>query len=957
MKNESAGSSLASSGLLSRLQEWCMAHPGAIAVDTGTKQLRYSELDQQTAVLTNMLHAAGCLPGDVLAVLTEDRLAVVQIMLGILRAGGVFTPFDIETPLEQLRQRITWLQPGFLLTTDNNLPLACELASSLTGTCKVINVSNINQADCSQVASNSPAPANSPDYIYFTSGSTSQPKAIAGRLSSLAGKIDWEIETFGIPPEFRVSQLIAPTFDPWFRDVFVPLNAGGTICIPPEQPSRLDPERLLEWIREQKIQLIHCGPTLLSGLLSTPARIRELPDLKYVLLSGESLHVSTVARWRRRFGKRVRLVNLFGSTEATMIQFYHPVEKEDLNRGFIPIGRPLPDTKIELLNSKGGICTRGEAGEICIAGPALGMGYYRDKTATNKSFVVLNPVGNRREIFYRTGDFAIEFEPDMFRFMGRKDDQVKIRGVRVEPREVEDTLTGYPLVAMCAVITKEDTKGDLSLVACIVPETEYPPAVPEMRTYLRNRLPAEYLPASFVILKELPLTETGKIDRNTLSASVDALPVETGKLVPPRNALEAELTSLWLAALGLEHLSVEDHFLDLGGHSLSAARIANEIHTQLGLKLSIREIFDYPTIAAQAMQLEQQRKNMGNSSSCSAYPTSRRSIHAHSVGKDTRNIFACPQSPSILFGKRRCNLVIVTGLKELESFERIAGWVEELDSTIQTRVVESLSEQAMRSPYLPTLFFSTSLIKSKSKTPGKVFCGFPLSKSEEYTILSKAGVPVPCWSVLEEGVSPDLGNFGDYVIRKPDYGAKGAEVRIVRRDRVRWKSVTTSATGLSPKLLVQDFIYTGPWPVSYRVNTLFGQVLYAMRITGNRNRPSLNGPQDFSTRGSGNSVSIVSNTRDSAADLCMDPEIIRFGEHAAQVFPDLPVLGVDILKEAETGELFVTEVNSLGHNWNFTQDFRETFKLDIENQFNGMRKAAYILAEQTQKHASLEINS
>lgn len=224
-------------------------------------------------------------------------------------------------------------------------------------------------------------------------------------------------------------------------------------------------------------------------------------------------------------------------------------------------------------------------------------------------------------------------------------------------------------------------------------------------------------------------------------------------------------------------------------------------------------------------------------------------------------------------------------------------------------------------------------------------------------ILAKAGIAVPRWVALRENEMPNLAGFGEYVVRKPDYGAKGAEVRIVKRERVRWKRVVTSAAGPSPTLLVQEFIYTGPWPVSYRVNTLFGRVLYCIRITANRNRPVLRGANDFDFRGSGNTVSIVSNVRDSTAEYCDDVEIIRFGEQAARAFPDLPMLGVDILKEAGGGRLFVTEVNALGHNWNFSKEFRDNFGLDPASQFDGLRKAAYVLAEQTQYLANLARNA
>lgn len=257
----------------------------------------------------------------------------------------------------------------------------------------------------------------------------------------------------------------------------------------------------------------------------------------------------------------------------------------------------------------------------------------------------------------------------------------------------------------------------------------------------------------------------------------------------------------------------------------------------------------------------------------------------------------------------------------------------------------------------PTLFFSPALIRNRPRLPGRIACGYPLSKSEEYAILAEAGIAVPRWVMLREGERPNLEGFGDYVVRKPEYGAKGAEVRIVKRERVRWKPVITSAAGPSPALLAQEFIYTGLWPVSYRVNTLFGRVLYCIRISGSTNRPALHGHNDFDSRGSGNTVSIVSNVRDSLAEYSEELEIIRFGEQAANAFPDLPMLGVDILKEAGTGRLFITEINALGHNWNFSREFRNATGIDVAKQFNGLQKTAYILPEQTQRLASLDYNS
>jgi len=975
--DDARGSSLeATFDLLERVRAQCLEHPSATAIEAERCRVSYAELDSHAESVATMLRRTLGASGAVLAVLVSDRVVLVPAMLGVLRAGCVFVPLNEDAPSDWLRRIAGRLRPTAFLTTDSGLALARRLAGGLDYDCAVLRVPALvsspsressPRADAQSPASMSVLSSQMPSYVYFTSGSTGEPKGIAGRLTSLGRRIAWEIEAFDIRAGCRVSQLISPTFDPWFRDIFVPLCSGGTIHIPADRPARMNPETLLEWLRDFRINLVHCGPALLSALVSTPPRIRKLPELELMLLAGEFLHVSLVKRWQRRFGRRTRLVNLYGATEATMVQFCHVVRRADLERDFIPIGRPLPGQDVRLVDEEGKPCAPGQIGEIWIGGSGLSMGYFRDDEATRQRFVEAESGVGRKTTLYRTGDLAMELDDGTFRLLGRRDDQLKIRGVRIEPREIEDALTGYPLVAACAVKAVERVTGDTVLVAYIVSETQYPPAVPDMRAYLRERLPPHMIPGKFKLLERLPLTETGKIDRGALPEPDWTHSDVDGPTVGPRNPLEKALAGYWSDILGVIRPSIHDDFLNLGGHSLSAMRLAARVGEHTQVHLSVKDIFDHPTISALAELVEARvaaqkggqplraaglvQTVMDEAQDLPGVPGSAGKAGVPAIVMDE---FGCPTAPSPLFGVRRCNLVLVLGEHaERESIERLARLVEEFDPSIETALVVDEPRWRMDLPARPTLVFSPALVRNQPQIPGRICCGYPLSKSEEYAALTKIGIPVPRWIALREGETPDLEGFGDYVVRKPDYGAKGAEVRIVRRDRVRWKRVVTSAAGSSPTLLVQQFVYTGLWPVSYRINTLFGRVLYAMRITGNCDRPALRGPADFDARGSGNSVSIVANARDSQAELCDDAEIIQLGERATQAFPDLPMLGVDILKEAGTGRLFVTEVNALGYNWNFTREFREDFRLDVESQFDGVRKAAYLLAEQTQKLATL----
>jgi amino acid adenylation domain-containing protein len=930
--------------LLDRFAERARAVPDAVAIEASGIERSYGALQRRAMAVTYALREAGCVPGDRVAVWTSDRTALVAVMLGVISAGAVFVPLEHDAPAERLRQRLGRLRARVLLHDAHTAQAAREhLADAGAHTCDRIAIPGDDGVTHEFRAAITHPATNAPAYIYFTSGSSGQPKGIVGSLAALADRIAWEIEAFSVQPGTRCSQLVTATFDPWFRDIFVPLCAGGTIVIPPDYPSRLEPERLLEWLRDARIELMHCGPSLINALVSAPARIRRLPPLRTVLSSGETLHVSLVRRWRRRFGPGVELVNLYGATEATMAQFCHRVEAADTTRSFIPVGHPLPGVKVQLIDRVGAPCAPGETGEILVGGHSLSLGYCDDREATERAFV--RHGADAQEIYYRTGDLGIEYEPGCYRLLGRIDDQVKIRGVRVEPREVEDALVGYPLIASCAVVARPDRNGEPSLVAYVVPETPYAPAIPEMRTYLRERFPPQYLPAAFVILKALPLTATGKVDRQRLPDSGTVSAPLADVMVPPRNALEAALAQHWRDILGLPEIGVEDDFLDVGGHSLSAMRLASAVSEAALGELSLLEIFDHRTIAAQAALLQTRSTGdvlpvHGAQALCApaAYPA------PPAAARSER-----PPSVPARCGHRRCNLVLVLGPDvDRDSLERAARTVAEIDDRIDARVVADVPGWDAGLAPLPTLVVSPGLLRHRPAMPAQVCCGFPLAKSEEYRILERAGIPVSKWVVLEDGVQPDLSGFGAYVVRKPDYGAKGAEVRIVRRERVRWKPVVTSAAGPSPRLLVQEFVYTGAWPVSYRVNTLFGRILYSLVITANQARQPLRGPEDFDARGDARkSVSIVSNARDSTAAFCTDEDIIALGERAARAFPDLPLLGVDVLKSALTGQLVVTEVNSIGHNWNFGPEFAAAMRVDVERQFDGVRRAALILAQET----------
>lgn len=313
------------------------------------------------------------------------------------------------------------------------------------------------------------------------------------------------------------------------------------------------------------------------------------------------------------------------------------------------------------------------------------------------------------------------------------------------------------------------------------------------------------------------------------------------------------------------------------------------------------------------------------------------------------------------FARRRVrNLVLVVprkkSLRGLEAdFERIAEHVRATAPDLRVYVIDDRRSAAMKAGLLlrPCFYFSTVATQKIRIPRGVLYTGSLRMKSEEYLALERANIPVPRWELLTENHSPDLTPLGEYVVVKPDCGGRGAEVRIKRSSRVRWKAPLNSRARTENRLglIAQRFIYTGKWPVSYRVTTLFGKVLFAFRIEADRSRRPLTGPDRFAGGSDGGGMAICSSGRGCRIELCYDSEIISFGEQAHRAFPDHPLLGIDVVREETSGKLYVIEVNSCGQVWHFSSEMgrgiQKDFNLDFESQFDGIRKAADVLIEQT----------
>jgi amino acid adenylation domain-containing protein len=588
-------------------------HRDRVAIERGDERISYGALAENSNRLANYLRAAGLRKGDIVGLLADDTIEVITAIIGVLQVGGVFVPLDPRIPEARLRAMSAEVTPQWLLTQVKFIATLRHVAGD-NAQARIIVLDGVAPSDTDGNAAldgvefyaahpdaTRPAAQSEPDdmcYVYFTSGSTGRPKGIAGRLKGLDHFIRWESKTFGVGAGTRVSQLTSPSFDAYLRDVFTPLCAGGTVCAPPSRETVFDAALLVAWLTEQRVEIVHCVPSLFRSLLNQPLAPTDFPALKYVLMAGEPLLPSDVKRWTDVFGDRVRLVNFYGPTETTMIKFCYFVQPADKERRTIPIGQPIEGARALVLDAQRQACPPGAVGEIYIRTPYRTLGYYKQPELTAEVFVP-NPFNDDpSDLVYRTGDLGRILDDGNFEFLGRQDQQVKVRGVRIELREIEDLLRGHAGVRDVAVVDLEDSGGNKYLCAYVVTGDGADAAT--LKEFLAASLPDYVLPSAFVVLAELPRTISGKVDRRALPRPADEHARRGGEYVAPRTPVEEELAAIWCQVLNVERVSVEHNFFELGGHSLLATQLLARVRAAMQVELPLRALFAAPTVAGLA---------------------------------------------------------------------------------------------------------------------------------------------------------------------------------------------------------------------------------------------------------------------------------------------------------------------------------------------------------------------
>jgi tyrocidine synthetase-3 len=553
------------------------------AAEYGSRMVTAAVLDRRSAAVARTLRLKGVGNGDFVGVLTEDRLALIAAMIGIMGAGAAVVPLDSSLPQKRLTDMAE--------TIDLTMVISDECLSA--GDC----------ADSGEAGDLWRQPYDPADrlYVYFTSGTSGRPKAVVGKNESVVHFICWEIETFNIQQGCRVSQLTNPGFDAFLRDVFVPLCAGGVICIPPTADVLRHPLELVNWLDRCRINLVHCVPSLFRLINDESLTPAHFSRLHYVLLSGERVEAHDLVRWYDRFGKRVRLVNLYGPSETTMIKTLHLIRPGDIGRARVPIGRPMKGAGVLILDGDLNICDRLVSGDIYIGTPYRTYGYFRE-TELNRQRFIVNPFSaDPRDLLFKTGDRGRWLSDWSLDFLGRDDRQVKIHGVRVELAEIETSLATFPSVKEAAVRSRDSS---LCAYVTLNQDSRQTDGVwaERLREFLAERLPSYMVPTHIVPLSQIPRLPSGKVDYRRLP---EPLPPDSSTVVPPENERERQLLQIWRDLLGVEDISTGRGFFAAGGNSLTMMSLISRIHREFDVRLSLSEIFKNQTIRGQANLIRQ----------------------------------------------------------------------------------------------------------------------------------------------------------------------------------------------------------------------------------------------------------------------------------------------------------------------------------------------------------------
>ncbi|MFC9386477.1 non-ribosomal peptide synthetase [Streptomyces venezuelae] len=568
--------------------------PEAVAVVCDGTELSYAELNARANRLARQLIERGAGPERLVALGLPRTEQMVVALLAVLKSGAAYLPLDLAYPADRIALMLDDARPALLLTdgpTAATLPPTELPTLLLDDPATTAARADLPTTDVTDEDRPAPAGPYRPAFVIYTSGSTGRPKGVTGLHRALVNRLTWFAEEF---PEQRTAAVLAKSpvsVIDGITELLAPLLSGGSTVLVDAHTARSVPD-LADAVVRHGIARLTVVPSLLNAFIDS-GELPRMAGCAVWICSGEQLPAATVDRFRAALPS-ARLVNFYGASEVGAVATHGARDEVNLGPATL-IGRPIRNTGVYVLDAGLRPVPAGVAGELYLSGAGLARGYV-DRAGLTASRFVACPFGTDGGRMYRTGDVVRWSADGRLVFLGRADDQVKVRGFRVEPGEVEEVLLGHPSVARTVVVARADGPGSGVLVGYVVPTPGVSLDTAAVRAFVARSLP-EYMVPIVVALDELPLTPSGKVDRKALPAP------DLGAVVSsrtPRDPVEEVLCALYAQVLGLERVGIDDSFFDLGGHSLLATRLVSRARSALSTALSIRDVFEAPTVAALA---------------------------------------------------------------------------------------------------------------------------------------------------------------------------------------------------------------------------------------------------------------------------------------------------------------------------------------------------------------------
>ncbi|MEH2228576.1 MAG: amino acid adenylation domain-containing protein [Nostoc sp.] len=581
--------------------------PDKIALIFENETFTYTQLNNRANQIARYLQKLG-IGAEILVGLCVDRSPLMVLgILAILKAGGAYVPLDPTYPQERLAFMLQNSQPKVLLTQEH---LKAELPAHETQVICIDKIGHIISQESTEDLTKS-ASASNLAYVIYTSGSTGKPKGVRVTHANLCHYVQAMQQALGITADDVYLHTASLAFSSSVRQLMVPLMRGATVKIA-TQEQRQDPLVLFQGIKQDNITVIdivpsfwrNCNYTLAS--LSPESKSYWLDNkLRLIVSASEPLLSDIPINWKFSLQHHTHLINMFGQTETCGIVATYPITLEaDTPTKLIPLGKPIANTQIYLLDQHLQPVPIGLTGELYIGGWGIGQGYLHRPDLTAERFIphpFSYELGAR---LYKTGDLGRYLPDGTIEFIGRSDYQVKIRGFRIELAEIEALLTQYSPVREAVVISRENENRDKQLIGYLVSKKSEVIDINKLNKFLQDKLPNYMLPSHLAILEALPLTPNGKVNRQALAALEELSQPKQGAIIAPRTPIEEVLAAIWIKTLGVEQVGIAENFFGLGGHSLLATQVISRIREAFKVELPLRSLFEFPTIAELAQRVE-----------------------------------------------------------------------------------------------------------------------------------------------------------------------------------------------------------------------------------------------------------------------------------------------------------------------------------------------------------------